>query len=78
MLNVKVKDAAALMQKSEQFIRIGLQRKFLPFGTAIKAKGRFNYHISAAKFCDYMGLSPEDLVSFVHGRKKGAGGDGKV
>lgn len=65
-LNVKVSLAARLMQKSDQFIRIGLQRNLLPFGTAVKVGNRYNYHISAAKFCDYMGLTPEELVAAMH------------
>lgn len=66
-LNVKIKVAARLMQKPEQFIRIGLQRGFLHFGTAIKTtSNRYAYHISAAKFCDYMGITPEQLVAEMH------------
>ena len=52
------------MGKSEQFVRIGLQRKLLPFGTAVKvSESRYSYHISAAQFCDYMGLTPEELIA---------------
>jgi len=43
---------------------IGLQRKLLPFGTAVKvSESRYSYHISAAQFCDYMGLTPEELIA---------------
>lgn len=65
-LNIKVALAAQLLQKSEQFVRIGLQRNLLPFGVAIKNNGRYSYHISAAKFCDYLGLEPEELVRYMH------------
>ena len=34
--NVPVNDAARIMGKSPQFIRIGLQRGILPFGVALK------------------------------------------
>ncbi|CAK7054438.1 hypothetical protein [Phascolarctobacterium sp.] len=68
MLSIKVPIVAKIMGKSEQFVRIGLQRKLLPFGTAVKvSESRYSYHISAAQFCDYMGLTPEELI-----RLKGA------
>lgn len=64
MLSIKVPTAAKIMGKSEQFVRIGLQRKLLPFGTAVKvSESRYSYHISAAQFCDYMGLTPEELIA---------------
>ena len=34
--NVPVNDAARIMGKSPQFIRVGLQRGILPFGVAFK------------------------------------------
>lgn len=40
-----VKEAAIELGCSEQFVRIGLQRKTLPIGTAVKMK-RWVYHIS--------------------------------
>lgn len=53
--NIKVADAARLMGKSQQFVRVGLQRGLLPFGTAIKMSSMWTYHISPEKFCEYMG-----------------------
>lgn len=53
--NIKVADAARLMGKSQQFVRVGLQRGLLPFGTAIKMSTMWTYHISPEKFCEYMG-----------------------
>ena len=50
-----VKEAARLLQKSEQFIRIGLQRGILPFGYAVKMSSRWTYHISDAKVYEYLG-----------------------
>lgn len=58
---MKVKDAAALLGKSEQFIRIGLQQGALPFGTAVKMRGRYSYHISEKKLQEYLGGSNGDL-----------------
>lgn len=54
--NIKIKLAAQLMGKSEQFVRIGLQRGLLPFGTAVKMSSMWTYHISPQKFYEYMGI----------------------
>ena len=54
---ITVQDAAKLMGKSEMFIRIGLQRGILPFGTALKidGKSKYSYHISPKLFEEYLG-----------------------
>ncbi len=52
---MKVKEAAKLLGKSEQFVRIGLQRGILPFGYAVKMSTKWTYHISEAKIYDYLG-----------------------
>lgn len=52
---MKVAEAAKLLQKSEQFVRIGLQRGILPFGYAVKMSSKWTYHISAAKLNEYLG-----------------------
>lgn len=53
---MKVKEAAQRLKKSEQFVRIGLQRQTLPFGTAVKmSPNRWNYHISDKLFKEYLG-----------------------
>lgn len=54
--NITVKEAAKLMNKSEMFVRIGLQRGNLKFGTAEKLSSKYTYHISPKLFCDYIGL----------------------
>ncbi|MGG4238583.1 helix-turn-helix transcriptional regulator [Bacillus safensis] len=53
---ISVQKAAKLLGKSEQFVRVGLQRSVLPFGTAVKLSSKWTYHISAKKFYDYIGL----------------------
>ena len=50
-----VKEAAKLLQKSEQFIRVGLRHGILPFGYAVKMSSRWTYHISDAKVYEYLG-----------------------
>lgn len=54
---ISVKEAAQCMGKSDQFIRIGLQRGLLPFGNAVPGTGNnWNYYINPAKFREYVGI----------------------
>lgn len=60
MKNVPVALAAYLMGKSQQSIRIGLQRRLLPFGVAIETKpGRYTYYISPIQFEAFTGINPD-------------------
>lgn len=55
--NLSVKEAAELMGASQQFIRIGLQKGVLPFGSAVQQHGtKYTYHISRHKLNEYMGI----------------------
>ena len=49
-------EAAELMNVSQQFIRIGLQRGILPFGYAVKTSSKWTYYISPSKFTEYTGI----------------------
>lgn len=52
-----VAEAANLMGVSQQFIRIGLQRGLLPFGTAVQiSRKRYTYFISKQKLNEYLGV----------------------
>lgn len=53
--NISVIKAAEIMGKSPQFVRIGLQRGLLPFGTAVKLSSIWTYHISPKLFYEYIG-----------------------
>lgn len=57
-----VKEAARLLQKSEQFVRIGLQHVIFPFGYAVKMSSRWAYHISDAKVYEYLGKGVNNAV----------------
>lgn len=53
---ISVKEAARCMGKSDQFVRIGLQRGLLPFGNAVPGTGNnWNYYINPTKFREYVG-----------------------
>lgn len=53
-MRVTVKQAAKLLGVSEQFIRIGLQQRSLPFGVAVKMSERYTYYISKKKLEEYI------------------------
>lgn len=56
--NLTVQEAARLMGKSQDFVRIGLQRNILPFGYAVKTgKARYSYFISREKFIETTGIN---------------------
>lgn len=62
--NLTVRQAARLLGKSEQFVRIGMQRGLLDIGTVFKTKEKssvFSYHISALKFMAYSGYTMEEI-----------------
>lgn len=56
---ISVKDAAQMMGKSEQFIRIGLRRQRLPFGVAVQMSSQWTYYISPKLFYEYIGYKPQ-------------------
>lgn len=61
MKKVSVRDAARCLGKSEQFVRIGLQRGILSFGQAVPGIGiSWNYYINPAKFRDFVGAEQFD------------------
>lgn len=59
-MNIKVSEVAKLMGKSEQFVRIGLQRGLLPIGTAIKTGSKYSYYISPKLLEEYIGKDKKE------------------
>lgn len=53
---LSVASAAKLLGASEQFVRIGLQQKELPFGFAVKTSGQWTYVITKQKFEETTGI----------------------
>lgn len=54
--SVSVKECARALGRSEQFIRISLQKELLPIGYAIKLSGnRYSYYISPLLLFNYTG-----------------------
>jgi len=63
--NISVKEAAKILGKSEQFVRIGLQRGLLPIGTAVKMSSVWTYHISPKLLSEYVGLPGEEKSNVI-------------
>lgn len=61
-MNIKVKDAAKILGKSQEYVRCGLAHGKLPIGSAIKMSSRYSYHISPGKLAEYMGLTVEQIL----------------
>lgn len=55
--NISVKEAAQMLNKSQQFVREGLKSGVLPIGTAVKIgdSSKWTYHISKKKLQEYLG-----------------------
>lgn len=53
--SISVTEAAAILGKSKQFVRVGLQRGRLPIGTAVQMSSKWTYHISPKLLQEYCG-----------------------
>lgn len=54
---LSVEQVAKLMGVSEQYVRIGLQRKEFPWGYAVKMSSQYTYYISPVKFTEATGIN---------------------
>ena len=54
-MRITVQQAADVLNVSQQFIRIGLQKGTLPIGSAVKMSSRWTYHISEHLLEQYTG-----------------------
>lgn len=65
MERIKVKEAASLLGVSEQYIRVGMQRGWLPIGSAVKLPNstKWTYHIPKERLETY--LSGRDIINGV-------------
>lgn len=61
-VDINVVKAAKLINKTPQFVRLGLQQGRLPFGSAVqKPNGKWSYDIVEAKVYEYLGKKKEGL-----------------
>lgn len=54
---LSVSQCASLMNVSDQFIRIGLQKGAFPWGYAVKMSTQWTYYISPQKFTEHTGIT---------------------
>lgn len=53
--NIPVSVVAEILGVSPQFVRVGLQQKTLPIGSAVKLSTKWSYHISYELLKNYVG-----------------------
>lgn len=59
-LTISTREAAALLGKSESFLKASLQQGTRPFGFAAKTKeDRYSYCISRSEFMKWLGIEEE-------------------
>lgn len=56
MSSIPIKTAAEIIGKSPQFVRVGLQQKSLPIGSAVKMSNEWTYHVSYELLKKYIGI----------------------
>ena len=58
---ISVEDAAQILGKNPQFVRLGLQQGTLPFGAAVRgAGGRYSFIIPRKKFFKWLEEFPDE------------------
>lgn len=62
-MRMTIAEAASIMGVSKDYVRVGLQRGLLPFGTAVKMSNRYTYFISTKKFFEYIGVDDFDEIT---------------
>lgn len=66
-----VKEAAATMGVSEQFIRLGLQQGRFPWGYAVKMRKRYAYYINKRRFYEEQSLKSDNSDRNHHDNTRG-------
>ena len=63
MKTLSTKQAAQILDKTEQFVRIGLQQGILPFGHAVMMGKEFSYVIYKKKLEEYIGEISDEVIN---------------
>jgi hypothetical protein len=58
---LKVAEAAAILGVAPSFVRIAIQQGMFTFGTFMKLSSERTYFINPHQFCEYVGISMEQL-----------------
>lgn len=68
--NILPTEAAKILHKSPQFVRIAMQQGDLPIGTAVKMSSVWTYHISEKLLADYTGKDIKQEIAKIRGGAK--------
>lgn len=61
-MNIKVEEAAKLMGKSANYVRLAMQKGMLPIGIAKQSpQGKYSYYISPKLFEEFTGIKIEEI-----------------
>ncbi len=58
-INLSVKEAAKLLNKTEMFVRCGLRANRFNWGSAVLIDKEWSYHISTKALMNYLGFGGE-------------------
>lgn len=64
--SISVSEAAKILGKSPQFVRVGLQRNILPIGVAVQMSSKWTYHISPKLLSEYVGKDEKVVNEHEH------------
>ena len=64
---ITVQEAAAVLHVSQQFVRIGMQERVLPIGTALKMSSKWTYNITEGKLAEYAGVDLKEEIARIRG-----------
>lgn len=67
MPNIPTRVVAQILGKNEQWVRLGLQRNQLPFGSAVQTSSQYSYHVSYELLKNYVG---EDRIKAYESKKE--------
>ena len=66
-MRVTVAEAAAILDVSKEYIRLAMQEKLLPIGSAAKMSSKWTYHISSKLLAEYSGADVEKELETLRG-----------
>ncbi len=64
-------EAAAIIGASTQYVRVGLQKKELDIGSAVKMSSVWTYNIPRCRLAVYMGRDIDEELAALRRGKKG-------
>lgn len=66
-MRVSVAEAAAILETSQEYVRLAMQKGVLPIGSAAKMSTRWTYHISPKLLAEYAGCDVAKALEEIRG-----------